>query len=296
MKKRKIITFALLFCFSLLFVGCRETEENIPAGDSEILFDTEEVEVEATGSEKITEMEETTETDPIAESEELTESEEITELEQITDTENEEADLGDGLFPSHPFDGLSCFCGTLVRWEHVVGESDPFSGLTSVSSEFEKLRSNLVMINVQILDVMEYEHWRTDEIAELNVLFLPRDAMKYVVEGEESLVFLYQIFVGHTEENTPVYMWTLYPYELSEWAYPIFRYEDGRMVIDEKQANVVEGYTSLYEMMFLTKAYQANKYLSKYSIDEKYHFRNGMTVEELEQFYNAVANLPMPNE
>ena len=316
MSKRIVFILVLLLCISLLFWGCRQEEKG--AGSSlEATPDTEEIssdgtteseeitepeEVtesekvtepeEVTESEEITETEEETEADPIAESEELTESEEITELEQITDTEKEEADLGDGSSPSHPFDGLSRFCGTLVRWEHVVGEADPFSGLTSVSREYEKLRSNLVMVNIEILDVMEYEASSTDEIAKLDEVFLPRDAMKYVVEGEESLVFLYQIPVGYTEGNIPVLMWTLYPYELSEWAYPIFRYEDGRMVIDEKQANMVEGYTSLYEMMFLTQAYRANKHLAKHGIDETYHFRNGMTVEELEQFYEIVKTLP----
>ncbi|MBR2354571.1 MAG: hypothetical protein IKA76_08735 [Clostridia bacterium] len=315
--------FAFLLCFSLLFVGCRENEENIPNGDSEILSDTEAVESEITESETVTESEKITETEAMTESEEITESEKTTESEEVTDservtesetvTESEEVteteeeseseevtesqeteEGGDGYSPTDHYGSLTSLSGAVVRWGSVVEDESPVSDFEGVSGEVSDflLAFDMIKVGIEVLDVVEHEYSCTDEIFALKTLLIPRDAMKSVAEGDESLVFFYYQTVGYTEDDLPVYIGYLDPYPFA-WNHPIFQFEDERMIMDESQ--MIEYGSEDCKMKFLYYAYHANQSLAKHGIDEKYHFRNGMTVEELEQFYQAVKDLPLPN-
>ncbi len=262
MVKQICFLLALFLLFSSLFVGCREAEEYIPDGDSEMGVDSPAEESNVTESE-------------VAESE-------------MIETEGE--DLGNGWVP-HPFSNLGNFYGTVVRWGTVVEEaySPPKLQPDWYVDKNVELLSELVRVNIEILDGIEYA---AESVAELDVVFVSKDALKYIIEGEVSLVFLFVYWIGLSEENKPVEVWIIYPGIAGEPP-PIFRYEDGRMIIDESQT-VKQDYNGAYRMWFLRVADHANRDLKKHGIDEKYHFRNGMTLEELGQFYDAVQSLPMP--
>lgn len=318
MKKKTIRFLSLLLCISFLLVGCvpsaTEPEATEPEEvtehetvtepeeitETEAMTESEEItETEKTTepeiitepeSEKITEMEETTETNPIAESEEPSESETVTEPERNESEETESGSNVDSDAPS-PYELLCYFDGMVVRWGSVVEDESPVSDFEGVSGEVSDflLAFDMIKVGIEVLDVVEHEYSCTDEIFALKTLLIPRDAMKSVAEGDESLVFFYYQTVGYTEDDVPVWIGFVDPYPFA-WNYPIFEFENGCMILSDSQMQ--EYNSGVFRTKFLCYAWQANQAFIKCEIDIKYHFRSGMTVEELEQFYVAAKALP----
>lgn len=244
MLKRIAFLLVLLLLFPLLFVGCREAEENISNSDTK----EDEPNSQAVDNSNI---------EPI--------QSDADDLRGV-DSNNASAD-----------GNVSAFTPIVVRWGSVV-ENIVYGD------------KKLVVVNVEVLDVAKYA-WDYDDVCALDAIYLPENALKYVAEGEESLVFAFCEFGRINEEGEYVYvayMETI-PDEV-DWPYAIFRFEDNRMIMDEVQMEALE---TGYCVIFFKIMHAINNYrFAEYGIDEKYHFRNGMTVEELEEFYEAVKSLP----
>lgn len=266
-KKNLILIF--LICFCMLFVSC---EKNPPLNPSSIESDSENVSV-------------------------AIEFESFTDTETIESEENSSVDTasGDGMSISHSYyGGLLFYTGILVRWENIVG--DRFQA--DIPDLLLRDYSEYAMVQIEVLDVVEHEVLTVDgvnfpsRIMEMDKIFLPPEALTKVEEGQVALIFIdfYNIHAASLYERE------LIGYMLPSWLnsrpLPIFRYENGRMWIEESQ--MAKSSKGTFLMRFLRDAFDANKQLYEQGVDENYHFRNGMTIDELEQFYDAVEKLPYP--
>lgn len=260
MHKRRYCFPVLLLSILLIFMGCGRASAGNPSPNSEIGF-------EGTESEKIVETE-------------GTESSKAIQAEKHTDYDS-------GRF--HPyFRQISKFKGVLIRWGSVIGDR--------FHPDFPDIKRDeileLFMVNVEVLDAVEYEYmFGADVISELNVIFLPKKAVESIEEGEEALVFLYTDYTKTENGETVPFGYVLEPTDESV-ALPIFRYENGKMMISEEQME--KRSNGVYKMIFLRNVYRANEYLLEHERYKEYCFRDGMSIEELEQFYKKVRDLPSP--
>ncbi len=277
MTKRKKYYFLVAFlCIPLIFAGCEEpTGESLPNLPPETESESAPVESESA-----------------AESAE-TESESVTEAKE-SETSNQ---LCGGLPDPYPFDPFGDQLGVVVRWVDVVGgcTHPDFPKFTRFEGkEFHEF-SDMFMVKVEVLDVMDEEGgYGKANILALDTIFVPREAAYVIEEGEEALILLifYKDRVEGMEEPMLIGC-TDYLVEEAEKPLqyiPLFRYEDGRMIIDESQLE--KNKFGRYKMRFLWSAFRANEALRRYGANEQYFFRSGMTLDELEQFRDMAREVP----
>ncbi len=283
-KKRLYYFIVCLLCVTLIFAGCENSPEEPPL--ESLLSQEHETnsELEEPESGKMTETE--------ASEAEIIESEESSSTGEVQ---------GDALTYIHPYDNLAYYTGVLVRWGSVIGDRfhPYFPDFFRTPSNYQDM-SKLFMVNVEVLDVVDHTalHEGRIQIDDLDKIFLPREALDDIVEGEEALVFIDVLSYAHKQEEWGL-IGVIYPLVSPERPLPIFQYENGRMLIDEAQMmmNVPTSENcDLYAMPFLARTQLTNHDLRKNGVDEKYCFRNGMTIEELEQHYDQVSRLPWPYE
>ena len=265
MKKQWCCFLSLLLCISLIFIGCEKDIEEKPLAE--------------TSSE--TEFSETNAMDEHESAEKQTATEPI----QSEESNSANGVQVEGCLPWHPCKDLGNYQGVVVRWGSVVGGSAHPDFFPKV--EASDVLFDLVMVNVEILDLLESEWlYVADKIRAMEALYLPPTALEQVVEGEEALVFIYTDYRYSNGDDWAVAGYIDSPASayLNPQPVPIFRYEEGRMIVDESQM-VTSSSSGEYRMFFLRDVYRVNKKFQELGVDEKYHFRNGMTMEELEAFY-----------
>ncbi len=256
-----------------------ESESETEEASSEADTETEESEALTEDSETEADIEE--ETDEVDTKSE--ESESVSE-DSETETDKKEESTENGT-SYNAFLKLSAYNGVLVRFGSIVQGESPLEDLT-VPQGYVDILSELVAVSVEILDVVEYDSTYAEQIRTMNVLYLPTNALPLVTEGEEAMVFIQQTF-GYDKQNEIVQIGYM-DQTASPRPLPIFRMENGCMMIDEEQSIMKN---DRYVMPFLNYAYDANKLLEPYFHYHPNFFRNGMTVEELERFYCIVRDL-----
>lgn len=271
MKKQSDCILILVLCAALLFVGCEKTSSNPLCSEPEQELDHIPMSNTAAQSSSTE-----SDLDPYQ-----SESDSVSMMEESS-TSRADAHRATCVNGS-TYSQVANYKGIVIRWGQVVGDryDDDFPDyLRSVSSI-----KDLYMVNVEVLDVVgKHTHNDTECLMATDRVFLPKEALKYVSEGETSIAFLFtmNVSINESERTRIVY---LDEFSVEDWPLPIFRYVDGRMVIDESQKSMYEGGNG-YKMFFLRDAYRVNELLQEFGVDEKYYFRDGMTVDDLERFYD----------
>ena len=186
------------------------------------------------------------------------------------------------------YEHLGYYDGIVVRWGSIEDNDSVFSDL-QIPPAYERDVKNLVKVNVEVLDVMRVLHGEANTLSSLDEIFLPREYLKHVTEGEEAFIVPLH-FIAKTKSNEDVSIAFIENPVFDNQPAPIFRFVDGRILIDEEQMIKI-GTSGGYAMQYLRNVYKANSELEVHGVDEQYHFRSGMTVEELEQFYRQAWRL-----
>ena len=220
MKKQSDCILILVLCAALLFVGCEKTSSNPLCSEPEQELD--HIPMSNTAAQSSS-----TESDLVPFQSEC-ESVSIMVEDNASRADEHRAKCINGSAYSQAAD----YSGIVIRWGQVVGDryDENFPNyLRSVSSI-----EDLYMVKVEVLDVVEHKHNDREWLLATDTVFLPKAVLKYVSEGETSIAFPSTMNVSINERECT---WIVYFEEptVEDWPLPIFRYVDGRMVIDESQ-------------------------------------------------------------
>ena len=256
MKNRFSSLMILFLCAALLLIGC-----DVPEGGSE--SDTE------TEREGVSETEFNT----------LSESESESETEEKSNTTH---DLIDPIFLTHSRLGASQ--ALVIRWGAPLNEQHEMG--------YPMEHEGLIAVEIELLRVYRrtFEYVRPyvpeKEVNDISVIYLPIEALTLAPEGEEALVFLSQS-VLHTDGETSVRLYAVEELcptggkdeeKVDDPRYAIFSVTNDTISVPETHLGYNRG--ELPRCLV-----DGNSYIKLKGDDPSYSFRDGMTLDQLEQFF-----------